>query len=75
MAKGERTRQRIVEAALETLRTRGFHGASSRAIAEVGGHNPALTFYYFDGVHDLLLSALEQASDERLDRYAPQLAE
>jgi len=72
MRKGEATRGRIVEAALETLRTRGFHGASSRAIAEVGGHNPALTFYYFDGVHDLLLSALEQASNERLERYAPQ---
>ena len=72
MKKGEQTRRRIVEAALETLRTRGFHGASSRAIAEVGGHNPALTFYYFDSVHDLLLSALEQASSERLERYAPE---
>jgi AcrR family transcriptional regulator len=70
--KGERTRQRIVEAALETLRTRGFHGASSRAIAEVGGFNPALTFYHFGSVHDLLLSALEHESEERLQRYAPE---
>ena len=72
MAKGEQTRQRIVEAALETLRTRGFHGASSRAIADVGGFNPALTFYHFGSVHDLLLSALEDASRGRLERYAPE---
>ena len=72
MAKGERTRQQIVEAALETLRTRGFHGATSRAIAEVGGFNPALTFYHFGSVHDLLLAALEHASAGRLERYAPE---
>ncbi|HEV2811919.1 MAG TPA: TetR/AcrR family transcriptional regulator [Solirubrobacteraceae bacterium] len=72
MGKGERTRQRIVEAAIETLRTRGFQGASSRAIAEVGGFNPALTFYHFGSVHELLLSALEDASRGRLERYAPE---
>ena len=68
--KGEQTRQRIVEAAYETLRTRGFHAASSRAIAEVGGFNPALTFYHFGTLHELLLSALEHASSGRLERYA-----
>jgi AcrR family transcriptional regulator len=68
--KGEQTRQRIVEAAYETLRTRGFHAASSRAIAEVGGFNPALTFYHFGSVHELLLSALESGSAERMERYA-----
>ena len=71
MGKGERTRERIVEAALETLRTRGFQAASSRTIAEIGGFNPALTFYHFGSVHDLLLAALEHASNERLERYAP----
>ena len=72
MGKGERTRQRIVEAALETLRTRGFQAASSRTIADVGGFNPALTFYHFGSVHDLLLAALEHASTERYERYAPE---
>src|SRR3954453_2988107 len=55
--KGEETRGRIVEAALEALRTKGFAGASTRAIAEIGGHNPALTFYYFGSLHQLLLRA------------------
>src|SRR5688572_31737136 len=68
--KGEQTRQRIVEAAYETLRTRGFHAATSRAIGDVGGFNPALTFYHFGSVHELLLSALEHASAGRLERYA-----
>ena len=70
--KGEETRGRIVEAALEALRTKGFAGASTRAIAEIGGHNPALTFYYFGSLHGLLLSALEEASRGRLERYAPE---
>ena len=70
MKRGEETRQRIVEAALEALRTRGFARSTSRSIAEIGGFNPALTFYYFDSVHELLLAALEQASRGRLDRYA-----
>ena len=69
MKRGEETRQRIVEAALESLRTRGFAGSSTRAIAEIGGFNPALTFYYFGTLHGLLLSALEEASHGRLERY------
>jgi AcrR family transcriptional regulator len=69
MSKGEQTRRRILDAALESLRTRGFAGSSSRAIAEIGGFNPALTFYYFGSRDELLLSALEDASRERLARY------
>ncbi len=72
MARGDDTRRRIVEAALEALRTRGFAGSTNRSIAEIGGFNPALTFYYFGSVHELLLTALEHASRERLERYAPQ---
>jgi AcrR family transcriptional regulator len=72
MARGDDTRRRIAEAALEALRTRGFAGSTNRAIAEIGGFNPALTFYYFGSVHELLLTALEHASRERLERYAPQ---
>ncbi|HEX8206798.1 MAG TPA: TetR family transcriptional regulator [Solirubrobacteraceae bacterium] len=68
--KGEQTRQRIVEAAYETLRTRGFHAATSRAIGDAGGFNPALTFYHFGSVQELLLSALQSASEARLERYA-----
>ena len=74
MKRGEATRERIVEAALEALRTRGFAGSSTRAIAEIGDVNPALTFYYFGSLHELLLTALETASQGRLERYEREAA-
>jgi AcrR family transcriptional regulator len=69
--RGEETRRRILEAAFESLRTRGFAASSTRTVAEIGRFNPALTFYYFGSRNELLLSALEEASRGRLDRYAP----
>jgi AcrR family transcriptional regulator len=67
--KSERTRAQILEAALATLKTEGFAGASSRAIARAGGFNQALIFYYFGSLDGLFLAALDQTSDERLARY------
>ena len=61
----------MIDAALEALRTRGFAGASSRAIGELGGFNPALIFYYFGSLHGLFLAALESASEARMERYRP----
>jgi AcrR family transcriptional regulator len=66
---GGRTRQRIVDAALETLKKVGFAGATSRAIAREGGFNQALIFYHFGSLDGLLLAALDQTSAERLERY------
>jgi AcrR family transcriptional regulator len=66
---GDRTRQRIVDAALETLKKEGFAGATSRAIAREGGFNQALIFYHFGSLDGLLLAALDQTSAERLQRY------
>jgi AcrR family transcriptional regulator len=66
---GAATRERIVAAALETLKTEGFSGATSRVIARAGGFNQALIFYHFGSVNDLLLAALDKTSAERLERY------
>jgi AcrR family transcriptional regulator len=66
---GERTRKRIVDAALKTLKKEGFAGATSRAIARQGGFNQALIFYHFGSLDGLLLAALDQTSKERLRRY------
>jgi AcrR family transcriptional regulator len=63
------TRTKIVEAALETLKREGFAGATSRAIARVGGFNQALVFYHFGSLNSLLLAALDHTSAERLERY------
>ena len=63
------TRQRIVQAAIDTLKEEGFAGASARAIAARGGFNPALVFYHFGSVNDVLLAALDQTSEIRQARY------
>jgi AcrR family transcriptional regulator len=66
---GEKTRQRIVDAALKTLKEEGFAGATSRAIARAGGFNQALIFYHFGSLDGLLLAALDHTSAQRLERH------
>jgi AcrR family transcriptional regulator len=64
------TKLRIAEAAVETLKTKGFAGASAREIAASGDFNQALIFYHFGSVEKLLLAALELVSARRMDAYA-----
>src|SRR5712691_12211908 len=73
-ATAQETLDRIVEAALETLRTEGFAGATSRTIARRGGFNQALIFYHFGSLESLLLAALRRTSEERLTRYRERVA-
>lgn len=63
------TKERIVAAALETLKEEGFAGTSARAIARRGNFNQALIFYHFGTLNDLLLAALDATSAERMARY------
>ena len=63
------TKGRIVRAAIETLKDRGFAGASARTIAKTGGFNQALIFYHFGSVNQLLLAALDETSAERMALY------
>lgn len=65
----QETQQRIVDAALETLKHEGYTGASARAIADRGGFNQALIFYHFGSVDRLLLAALDATSAARMERY------
>src|ERR671930_2387915 len=69
------TKQRVVAAALETLREDGFTAATSRAVAARGGFNQALVFYYFGSMDALLLAALDSTSEERLAAYRMALAD
>jgi len=64
------TRRALVDAAIVTLKSRGFHGASARAIANEAGVNQALVFYHFGSVAELLLAALDEVSARRLERYS-----
>jgi AcrR family transcriptional regulator len=63
------TRARLVDAAIETLRTDGFAGSSARAIAERAGLNQGLIFYHFGSVANLLLAALDAVSARRMEHY------
>ena len=65
------TRLQIVEAALRTLKTKGFAGVSARAIAREGDFNQALIFYHFGSVRNLLLAVLDLISERRMSEYGP----
>lgn len=68
------SRQRIIDAALTTLKENGFAATSTRAIAANGGFQAGLIFYYFPTLDDLLIAALEHASNERLERHGDAIA-
>ena len=63
------TKLEIAEAALETLKEKGFTGASAREVAGVGGFNQALIFYHFGSVRNALLAALDLVSARRMHAY------
>jgi hypothetical protein len=64
------TKARIAEAALGTLKARGFAGARARERARTGGFNQALVLYHLESVHNALL-ALELASNRGVRAYEP----
>jgi AcrR family transcriptional regulator len=68
------TRERILDAAFETLRKDGFARTSARSIARTGGFNQALIFYHFGSVNDLLMTALDRISRARMERYRETLS-
>lgn len=63
------TRDRIMEAAVETLRSEGIAGTTARGIARRGGFNQALIFYHFGTVSGLLMEAFGRTSNEQIARY------
>lgn len=63
------TRQALVDAAIDVLRTEGFAAATARTIAGRAGCNQGLVFYHFGSVVRLLLAALDEVSARRRGRY------
>jgi len=61
-AKGQRTRQRLVDVTVELLQTHGLRDLTVAEVARVAQTSPATFYVYFDGVPDVVLSALETAS-------------
>jgi len=67
------TRTRLLDGALDTLRTKGITGVSARSIAAAAGVNQALVFYHFGSVDDLLAAACTYGARQRLAAYAGRL--
>src|SRR3990172_5979389 len=67
--RGSETRDRIVSAAIETVRTEGFANTTARAIAAHGGFNQALIFYHFGSVDELLDEAFGRLSEQQVEGY------
>ena len=68
------TRAKLLEGALETLRTHGIAGASARSIGTAAGVNQALVFYHFGSVDELLVAALRHGAEKRVALYRERFA-
>jgi len=62
-AKGEQTRQNILEATLRLIVARGHHAVTHRAVAAEAGVNLSLTTYYFKDLQELIRHAFEFYSE------------
>lgn len=61
------TKERILNAARELFAEKGYDGASMADIAKRAGVNKALTFYYFENKHNLLIELMKKAGKEMLE--------
>jgi AcrR family transcriptional regulator len=62
--KGEQTRQRIVDHALEMFERRGYVQTTLRDIADAAGISIGLTYRYFSRKEELALTLYERLSEE-----------
>jgi AcrR family transcriptional regulator len=60
--KAEETRDRILAAALELFRKRGFEATTMRDVAAEAGVATGAAYYYFRSKHDLVMAFYEQTS-------------
>lgn len=68
------TRQRLLDATAEVLRTEGIAGLSARTVAARAEVNQALVFYHFGTVPELIQAATRAAVDESVGFYRDQFA-
>jgi|SRR5689334_4259437 len=66
-AAGERTRMRLMEAALDLLSERGDGGVSLREVTEAADANVAAVSYHFGSLQALFDAAIEDALERYLD--------
>lgn len=70
-ARGEETRLRIIEAAVELFGEHGFVAASTRDIAARAGVNAPALQYYFENKEGVYRACAEHLADEIWQRFEP----
>jgi AcrR family transcriptional regulator len=70
-ARGDETRHRIIEAAVELFGEHGFDGASTRDIATRAGVNAPALQYYFENKEGLYRACIEELADETMKTVGP----
>lgn len=73
--KSERTRLKILNAALELFRRRGFEDTTMRAVAEKAGVAQGAAYYYFRSKNDIVLAFYLRCEEEMRDALPGILAE
>lgn len=74
MSKGQRTKERIVAAALQLFREHGYEATTMRMVAESAGVSLGNAYYYFKS-KDLLLQAFyREVHDAHVEHARPLLA-
>jgi len=69
--RGDRTREALLAAAIDTFGRDGFAAASTRRIAEAAGVNQALIGYHYGGKPGLYRAALQHIADTVRQRLGP----
>ena len=70
-ARGDETRQRIIDAGVKLFGEHGFAGASTRDIAAAAEVNAPALQYYFENKEGLYLACAEYITNDLRDRFAP----
>jgi AcrR family transcriptional regulator len=72
-ARGEETRNRIIESAIRLFGERGYEGASTRDIATAAGVNAPALQYYFDNKEGVYRACAESIADNSWQHFRPVL--
>lgn len=70
-ARGDETRHRIIEAAVELFGEHGFDGASTRDIATRAGVNAPALQYYFENKEGLYRACVEALAEDTMKTVGP----
>jgi AcrR family transcriptional regulator len=72
--KGEQTRARILESALNLFLERGYEATTMRVVAEAAGVSLGNAYYYFESKEELVQAFYERSHREHVESCGPLLA-